>query len=118
MDVLVHRQVHGLPLWWHRQRRFVEWAVVWGKIDCLGCSFRARLGDVDAVAPVVLRGATETPAVDAVGDPSASMIGCIVHKHFGAGRSKWGAVEVESSVELCFGGQAWVDSRGSEQVQR
>ena len=90
---------------------------MWEEIDCLGCAFRPRLWDVDAVAPVVFRGATDVPAVDAVGGPSASMVGCIVHKDFCARRSKRGAIEIEGSVELGFGGQAWVNVGGAQQIE-
>ena len=40
-----------------------------------------------------------------------------MHYNLGAGRRKWCDVIIESSVELCFGGNAWIDSGWSEEVE-
>jgi hypothetical protein len=41
-----------------------------------------------------------------------------VHKDSGTGWGKWSAVEVKSAIELSFGGQAWVDTQRTQEVQR
>ncbi len=49
--------------------------------------------------------------------PGAADVGCLIDEDFCSWWSKRGAVVIESSVELGFGGEVWVDSRGPKEVQ-
>ena len=65
----------------------------------------------------MLGGTTNVPAVDAVGRPSVAVGGVFVDEHFGARRGHWSSIEIKHTIELGFGGQLGVDSRGADKVQ-
>ena len=44
--------------------------------------------------------------------------GLLMHNDFGAEGTDWRSVRVEGAIELGLGGQAWVDARGAEEIER
>ena len=78
--------------------------VGWKKCNGVDNAFAASLGTVNGVAPVMFRGRPKIPAVGAVDRPGTSDAGLLVNDDASARRCKGRYVEVECSVELCFGG--------------
>ena len=73
------------------------------EIDSVGNSFGGGFGYIRAVTAIVVGGAIEIPAVYTMSGPGATSGWCFMDENACAWRSKWGLIEVESSVELSFG---------------
>jgi hypothetical protein len=86
------------------------------KINGVCCPFGAGLGDVHFEAPVVFGGASDVPAINAVGCPGASLLQILIDKNSCAGRRKRSLIEAKGAVELCFGGEAQIDARETEKI--
>ena len=74
------------------------------KFDGVDNALVAGFGTVNGVAPVMFRGRPKIPAVGAVDRPGTSDASLLVNDDMSARRCKGRFVEVECSVELCFGG--------------
>ena len=99
------------------RRGFGHGAVVWKKFDSLGDALGSSCGDVDTVAPIMLRGSANVPAVNTMWIPGAPVGRCFVDKDFDARRCKRGAIVVESSIELSVRRESGVDARRSQEVE-
>ena len=84
------------------------------KFDSFGDAFGGGCGDVDAVTSIVLGSSSDVPAVDTVRSPGAAVGWCFVDEYASAGWCQWGAVVIESSVQLGFGGESGIKACRSE----
>ena len=90
---------------------------MWEKLYRLGDALSPCCWNVDTVAPIVLGGASQVPAVDTVRGPGASLVWCFKHQHFGAGGSQGGSIEIECPIQLCLSREARIDPGGPEQIE-
>ena len=77
--------------------------IVGGGFNSFDDAFSSGFRDVHSVAPIVFRGNADVPSSGAMCCPGAAHAGGLKDKHFGAGRSKGCAIEIEGSVELGYG---------------
>ena len=66
----------------------------------------------------MFRGWPEIPSVGAVNRPGASDTGLLVNDDASAGGSEGRLIEVECSVELCLGGEAWINAGLAKEIER
>ena len=86
--------------------------------DCVGDPFGRRLLDVNTVAPIVVHGWTEVPALNGMWRPSAADGRLLMDHDAGADRSERRAVKVERSMELSVCGQAGIDAGRAKEIER
>jgi hypothetical protein len=92
------------------RRGFGHGTVMWKQIDSLGDALGSSCGDVDAVAPIMLRGSANVPAVDSMWIPGALVGRSFVDKYFDARRRKRGAIVAENTIELSVCQEPGVDA--------
>jgi hypothetical protein len=69
----------------------------------------SRFCSIDAVSSVMFRCAAQVPSVEAVHGPRVSAVGCFIYQYLRAGGHEGSFIVVESSVELNFRREGWVD---------
>ena len=62
--------------------------------------FGAGFEYVYPLAPIVLRGTTNVPAVNAVGRPSLAVGGVCVYNHFDSRRGQWSLIEIKHTTSF------------------
>jgi hypothetical protein len=92
--------------------------VGWKKCNGVDNAFAASLGTVNGVAPVMFRGRPKIPAVGSVDRPDALDVRLLVNDNRSAGRCKGRFIKAECSVELCLGGQSWIDLGLAKEIER
>ncbi len=130
----------GLGVWWRKQRvvlvlsegsseifgggeKDVRGAgsghgkVVWKPVDCVGDADGIGGRDPDVVAAVVVKARANVVTAGGVDRESLSAFGAFMGVDFDAGWSKWRLVEIVRAVNLGVGGQLWVYSRRTEQIE-
>ena len=86
-------------------------------LQSVGVAFGASLGDVGPIAAIVMQSRAKVPAGGAVAGVGFADRGLLVHNDFGVEGADWCSVEVEGTMELGLGGQAWVDAIGAEEIE-
>ena len=68
-----------------------------------GVSCRVGSCDENIVAAVMVGGKTDVVTGEAVGSEGATLAWCFVEQYFGTRDGKWGAVEIEISMDASVG---------------
>jgi hypothetical protein len=76
-----------------------------------------RLGDVDFVALVMFHCWVGVPTGVAIRIPRFSFVGFIMAYYLGPRWREWGPVKVKSSMDLCVGGEFWVESQAGSRFR-
>jgi hypothetical protein len=80
-------------------------------------AFGTCFGDPDAVATVMVQGGAKVPTFDSMGGPSFADGRLDMDKDASTGRSKRGAVVVESTMKLGVGGQLGIDAGATKKIE-
>ena len=85
--------------------------------DGVGRGFRGSVDVPAAVTAIVFHGWAKIPAIFRVRRPGCSKTRFLVDLDSGAGRGKWGAVEIKGSMELFPRGEAGIDAGGAQKIE-
>jgi hypothetical protein len=90
---------------------------VWEPVDgeCIADTKSAR--KVALVATVVVQGWADIPAGDAVGSHAWALVGREVDNYASARWGERASIEIKVAVETGVGGEFWLASRGTEEIE-
>jgi hypothetical protein len=87
------------------------------KLECVYDVFTSCGRDVHVLASVIMHGWAQGIAMLSVRCPSASCCWFLVRNDFASWRCKICFVVINEATEVSCGGQLWVQSRGSQEIQ-
>jgi hypothetical protein len=88
------------------------------KLDGVDNALAAGLGTVNGVAPEMFRSRPKIPAVGSMDRLGAPDAGLLVNDDSSTGRGKGRFIKIKSSIELCLGGQSWINSGLAKEIER
>lgn len=106
----VARSSHGIV----GRRGFGHVEVAREELDSATNAFGMCLCDKNAIAAIVLWGMANIPSVNAVGCPRFALAGSLMEDDFCAEWRHGRSVKIKGAVEMCVGGEAWIETGAPE----